>query len=247
MQEIDKELLMELGLTKNEVEVYLKLLMSGSVTVNVIAERTGLHRQACYDALDRLLEKGFVNFVIVDNKKRFQALPPEQILVYIEEMKNRIMNMVPALKNIGKIAEEKSFVEVYKGKNALRVILRDIINTLKEEGGELFVTGVEETKFLEYDKPAIERYIQDMRKFGLKERLLAMEGTKTFFSGAQSEYRFLPKKFFNPNPIYIYGDNIVFMIWGTPIYTVKIQSKNIVDLNRKQFMMLWRIAKKRRT
>jgi sugar-specific transcriptional regulator TrmB len=83
MMEIDKDVLRELGLTNNEVDVYLKLLMSGSVTVNTLAERTGMHRQACYDALDRLLEKGFVSFVIKNNKKNFQALPPEQLIANV--------------------------------------------------------------------------------------------------------------------------------------------------------------------
>ncbi len=246
MEEVNKELLVELGLTNNEVEVYLKLLMSGSVTVNVIAERTGLHRQACYDALDRLLEKGFVNFVLKDNKKHFQALPPEQILVYVEEMKSRISDMVPILNALAKRAEEKSFVEVYKGKNANRIVLRDIINTLKEKKQDVCILGVDETKFFKNDKAAIEKYILDMRKFGFKERLITVEGAKTFISGAQSEYRLLPKKYFNPNPMYIYGNKVVFLIWGDPLYAIMIRNSNISDLNKKQFEMLWKIAKKRK-
>lgn len=244
MSEIDKDFLMELGLTKNEVEVYLKLLMSGSVTVNIIAERTGLHRQACYDALDRLLEKGFVNFVVKDNKKHFQALPPEQILGYIEEMKNRMSDMLPKLKEISKRASEKSLVEVYKGKNVVRVLHRDVIKTLKENKGEVHITGVDESQFLKYDKRAIEKYIWDMRKFGFKEKLLSAEGSTVFFPGSQSEYRLLPKKYFNPNPTYIYGDKVVFIVWGTPLYAIMIKNSKIADINRKEFEMLWKLAKK---
>ena len=246
MEEVNKELLIELGLTKNEVEVYLKLLMSGSVTVNVIAERTALHRQACYDALDRLLEKGFVNFVLKDNKKHFQALPPEQMVTYIEDMKGRISDMVPVLNALAKRAEEKSFVEVYKGKNANRMVLRDIINTLKEKKQEVCIVGVDENKFFKNDKAAIDKYIQDMRKFGFKERLIAEEGAKTFVSGEQFDYRLLPKKYFNPNPMFIYGGKVVFFIWGDPLYVIIIRNSNVSDLNKKQFEMLWKIAKKRK-
>lgn len=246
MAEVNKDLLMELGLTKNEVEVYLKLLMGGSITVNTIAERTGLHRQACYDALDRLLEKGFVNFVLKENKKYFQSLPPESILTYAEDIKDKISNMVPQLKQIASAPMEETSVEVYKGKNALRTVLKDIIRILKEDEGEVLVSGVEESKFIEYDKPAIDKYILDMKKFGFKEKLLAMEGTKVFVSGSQSEYRLLPKRFFNPNPMFVYGNRAVFLIWGTPSYAIIIENEKIADLNKKQFKMLWKIAKKRK-
>ena len=240
---IDRKLLLDLGLTNNEIEVYLKLLMSGSVTVNTIAERTGLHRQACYDALDRLLEKSFVNFVNKDNKKHFQALPPEQLVNYIEEMKERMAEMLPQLKKIEDASREKTLVEVYKGKNVLRFVYRDIQKTLREGNWELLITGVEESKFLEYDKPGIERHINNMKKFGFKEKLLAVEGTKIFFPGEQSEYRLLPKKYFNPNPTHIYGNKIVSIIWGEPVYAIAIKNKEIADANRKQFQMLWKIAK----
>lgn len=244
VENIDRKLLLDLGLTNNEIEVYLKLLMSGSVTVNTIAERTGLHRQACYDALDRLLEKGFVNFVIKDNKKHFQALEPEKVLAYIEEMKNRFSEMLPTLNKISQLPKESTVVEVFKGENTLRFLYRDVLATLKKTGGELLVSGVEESKFLEYDESVIERHIHNMKKFGFKEKLLTMQGTKFFFPGEQSEYRLLPKRFFNPNPMHIYADKVVFIIWGTPVYAVVIKNREIADANRKQFYLLWHMAKK---
>lgn len=243
-KKVDREVLFELGLTNNEVEVYLKLLMSGSVTVNTIAERTGLHRQACYDALDRLLEKGFVNFVIKDNKKHFQAFPPEQLLTYVGELGDKIQEMMPQLKQIANIPKDKTFVEVYKGKNVMRTIHRDVLKTLKEIKEPLLVTGVEEKEFLKYDKTAIEKHITDFKKFELKEKLLAREGAKTFFPGPQSEYKLLPEDHFNPNPTYIYGDKVVFLVWGTPLYAVMIKSKQVSDIHKKHFEMLWKIAKK---
>ncbi len=82
---MNKEILKELGLTHNEVEVYLTLLRSGSISVNRIAEKSGLHRQAVYDALDRLLEKGFVNYVIKNTKKHFAGINPEKIVEYLRE------------------------------------------------------------------------------------------------------------------------------------------------------------------
>ena len=82
---MDKDILKEVGLTTNETDVYLTLLKEGSISVNNIAEKAGLHRQAVYDALDRLLEKGFVSFVTRNNKKHFQGIHPQKILEYLQE------------------------------------------------------------------------------------------------------------------------------------------------------------------
>ena len=64
-----KEALLGLGLTSNETEIYLVLLNWGELSVNEIGSKSGLHRQVCYDALDRLVEKGFISFLINNNKK----------------------------------------------------------------------------------------------------------------------------------------------------------------------------------
>ncbi|VVC03958.1 Sugar-specific transcriptional regulator TrmB [Candidatus Bilamarchaeum dharawalense] len=242
---VDKNLLKELGLTNNEVEVYLKLLMSDSITVNILAERTGMHRQVCYDALDRLLEKGFVSYVVKEGKKNFQALPPEQLVVYAEDMKSRLEQMVPDLKKVSLMPKDETFVEVYKGKNVVRTILRDMLDHMKRTRETALIFGVDESKFKEYDQPATEKYINDLRKFNLREKLLSFEGATEFFSGPQSEYRLLPIEFFNPNPTYVYGDKVVFLVWGSPMHAVMIKSKEAADVNRKQFNILWKLAKKR--
>ena len=85
-----KETLSNLGMTKNEIEIYLTLLNAGEMSVNEIATRSGLHRQVCYDGLDRLLDKGFVSYVTRRSKKFFKPLYPDKILDYLEERKNLV-------------------------------------------------------------------------------------------------------------------------------------------------------------
>ena len=83
-----KETLASLGLTKNEVEIYLTLLNANELSVNEIGTKSGLHRQVCYDALDRLLEKGFVSYIVKDSKKFYKALNPDKILTYLDNKKD---------------------------------------------------------------------------------------------------------------------------------------------------------------
>ena len=126
------EILRKLGMTQNEVEVYLTLLNSGELSVNEIGTKSGLHRQVCYDALDRLLEKGFVSYIVKNNKKFFKPLQPEKILDYLEEKKLEINSILPKLNAMFVKEKEEAQVEVIKGKNVLRTILNDIFRMIQK-------------------------------------------------------------------------------------------------------------------
>ncbi len=248
-----KEALLGLGLTSNETEIYLVLLNWGELSVNEIGSKSGLHRQVCYDALDRLVEKGFVSFLINNNKKHFRALHPLKIMDYLEEKKNEIglkklgiTKVLPELTNLFNLHQEETQIELIKGKNVMRTIYHDIIKTILEKKETLLALGIDERKFLEYDRIAIKQYLTRLKKNKLKERLLSKESATTFFKGPQSEYRLIPDNLFNPTPTHIYGDKIAIIIWGKPTYGIIITNKEVSDAYRKYFQLLWKIAKKRK-
>ena len=240
-----KETLLKLGLTKNEVEIYLTLLSSGEISVNEIGSKSGLHRQVCYDALDRLVEKGFVSYITKNNKKFFKPLKPEKLLDYLDEKKNEINSILPELNSMFVKEKEETEVEVIKGKMVLRTIYNDIIKILKKTREPLLAMGIEEGKYLEFDEIAITQYINKLKRNKLKEKLISKQSSTKFFEGSQSEYRLIPDELFNPNTTHIYGDKVAIIIWGPPAHGIIIKSKQVADANRKYFKMLWKIAKKR--
>src|SRR3989338_10108245 len=120
-----KETLKSLGMTQNEIEVYITLLNKNELSVNEIGNKSGLHRQVCYDALDRLLEKGFVSYITKNSKKFFKALNPEKILDYLEEKKQEVNSILPELNTLFKTEKEETNVEVIKGKMVFRTIYND--------------------------------------------------------------------------------------------------------------------------
>lgn len=241
-----KEILRNLGMTPNEVEIYITLLNSGELSVNEIGSKSGLHRQVCYDALDRLLEKGFVSYVLKNNKKFFTPLRPEKLLDYLDEKKQEISSILPELIAMFKKEKEETKVEVIKGRHVLRTVYNDIFRVLKKKNEVLYAMGIEETKFLEFDRIAIKQHISKLRKNRLREKLLSKESATYFFEGPQSEYRLIPDYLFNPNPAHIYGHKVAIIIWGSPAYGIIIENKEVADANRKYFQMLWKMAKKRK-
>ncbi len=240
-----EKILKRLGMTNNEVEVYLSLLKSSELSVNDVAFRSGLHRQVCYDALDRLAEKGFVSSIKKDNKKFFMALNPKKILDYLENEKEEVLSILPKLQSMIPKQNDEANVELLKGKLVLRTIYNDIFGEIRKGKQPLYAMGIDEEKFIEYDEIAIRQHILRMKENGLKEYLLSRTSATYFFEGRQSEYRLLPDALFNPNPTHVYGDKIAIIIWGNPVYGIIITNRQIADANRKYFKLLWKNAKTR--
>src|SRR3989344_2673691 len=100
--------LKELSLTDNEIKVYLVLLEHGVLNPTKLAEKTGLHRSYIYDTLERLLDRGIVNTILINNKKNYQAVDPK-ILREIFELKLRQLDTIlPKLASLFQSSKEET-------------------------------------------------------------------------------------------------------------------------------------------
>lgn len=242
-----KDVLRGLGMTHNEIEIYLVLLNGRDMGVNKIASESCLHRQVCYDALDRLVDKGFVTYAVKSGKKLFKALEPEKILDYLEGKKQEVESVLPKLTGMFMKEKGETDVDLLKGKNVIRSMYNDILRTLSETGDTMCAMGIDENKFLAFDEDTIRGYILKMTRSNFREKLLTKKGTAFFFEGTQSEYRLLPRKAFSANPTtHMYGTKTAIIIWGNPVYGVIIDNEQVTETNRRFFRMLWNTATPRK-
>jgi len=240
---MNEEILREIGLTDYEIKIYLALLEHGQISAYELAERTGLYRQAVYDAINRLIEKGYVNSVKEGKSNLYKAIDPEMILEYLNEKTESFKQIIPQLGSLQKKSAEKVIVETYKGKNAVRICLKDVVKELRKFGGVNLCTAVDEKKFEEKYKLVIDQYERDMLHYKLKEKVILKKGVKGILNSGTSTYRHIEEKFFNPNPTQIYGNTVSIIILGNPTHLIIIRSKEVADSYRKQFELLWRAAK----
>ncbi len=87
--------LKDLGLTDNEVRIYLVLLKHGMMNPYKIADKTGLHRGYVYDALERMQEKGVVSSILKDGKKHYQATAPSSLIELLKLKLEALLKAVP--------------------------------------------------------------------------------------------------------------------------------------------------------
>ncbi len=246
---MDTGILRKIGLTANEVKVYLQLLKSGTSTAYEIGKQTGIYRVHVYDKLEQLMDKGLVTHVYSGAKKYFQATHPTRIKQYLEDQKRalevqeqEVDSILPELEAMTKVPKEDTFVEVFKGKEGLKYFLKDIIKTKKE----VLITGIDDQKYQDALPIFMKQYFRDIRNNNIRERVITLKKLGVFLFEKElaptTHYRFLEEKQLNPTNTYTYGDKVVIVTWGTPVMAVMIKNGSIAETYRNHFEHLWSIA-----
>ena len=246
------EILKKIGLTENEIKIYLELLKSGSSTAYEISKRINIYRVHVYDKLEQLINKGLVTYIYKSSKKHFQATNPSKIKDHLEEKKKEIENqekdvdkILPELNNMLKIKKEDTYVEIFKGIEGLKYFLKDIIKTEKE----VLITGIDDKKYQDNLPLFMKQYFRDLKLKKIKERIIT-ENKKNIFLfdkklAPTTNYRYLKNNEFNPTNTFIYGNKVVLVTWGNPVTSVMIKNDLIAKTYKSHFEHLWKIASKK--
>ncbi len=245
----EHDILKQIGLSENEATIYLMLLSSGSLSVYDIASKTGIYRPNVYDKLETLLNKGLVSFVIKNTKKYFIATEPEKIEEYLDEEtdkitinKEKLKTILPQLSAMANMPQIFTKVEVFEGKEGLKVFLRDILRTAKE----VLITGIDDAKYNEALPTFLPKYLKELKTKKIKERVITADRPNIFlFDNSSTTYRFLSEKEFNPTNTFIYADKVAIVSWDFPPTIIRIENKNMANTYRQHFEQFWKVAKKR--
>lgn len=241
------EELKELGLRENEIRIYLALLKSGTSTPAQIAEKTGFSRPYLYDALDRLQEKEIVNVIFIKNKKHYQATNPEHLSEQLSYKLEKIERVIPELIKFIQPSKEEINVELHKGKNVYKVLLKDITSTLKNNE-EVFIFGIDDNVLANLDPHYVTNlsiYFSKLKRKQIKEKVIVKNGATILKEAKTTHYRFLQADFIGNTAFEVYNDRVAIFLWGIPSYLILIKNKDVAHSYKKQFDILWEKAKER--
>jgi len=241
------QLLREIGLTETETKVYLSLLSLGTTSAGKIVEATGLYRKNLYDALNKLVEKGLVTYVIEKKIKYFQPKSPENLLRYLEEKKNLISQKevemekhLPELQAKFNSLNQEIESQIYRGTEGIKTILKECLN--HKEVLFIGATGDVENR-LPYFWP---QYNKKREKLKCRWRLLLVHEArnKPITQSKYYQYKVLPKILSGLNVIYIYGDYVANVLWLEKPLAFVIKHRKLADNYRKYFEYLWKSVTK---
>lgn len=232
--------LKELGLTDNEIKVYLILLENGILNPTKIAEKTGMHRSYIYDTLERLLDRGVINTVLVNNKKHYQPVDPK-VLRETFELKLRKLNAIlPNLSGLFQATKEETRVELHRGKRVYRTLLKYLIANMKKND-IIYVLGANESAIESVEPIYLKQYFNIIKEKNVKEKIIIAKGNKKIKQEGLI-YKELNSKCLDETTIAIHHSKVFIFIWGNPYYLIMLENLKVANTYKKQFELMWNIA-----
>lgn len=239
-------MLQELGLSPNESRIYEALLELGEAGVSDISTRTSIHRRNVYDAINRLVEKGFATTVVGTKENKYIPIEPNKFLETIEEKKENLQKILPQMQSLFLNHKVKEGIYIYKGVEGLRNILRDVLNV----GQTCYTIGGKGIWANPPTAPFTEWYLKETQKRNIKSYTLfdttAKELVKKMPKSNNIIYRFLPDKYSSTAVVDIYGDRVAVYTGASLQETVDenvtifmMISQNLADSYRQWFQFMW--------
>lgn len=228
--------LRDIGLSRNEAEIYICLSKEKNQTASKISKETKINRSVTYFVLQSLMDKGLVNCVTVGGVKRFSSTNPDAIRRFIKNKEELFKNILPKLKALEPTAKNEIKVEVFQSIKGGLVVMEDILKSCNE------YVAFGEDPFQKILGTLAEQYIRKMKERGVKERVLVPLGQKVL-KGENTSVRYLPKEISLPSLTAVYGNKLAIAIFEQPYYIIVIESKELARTYNSFFELLWKIAK----
>jgi sugar-specific transcriptional regulator TrmB len=240
-----EKILEEIGLSKNEVTTYLKLIELGPSTAVEVAKGTRLHRPNVYDALNKLVKRSLVGYFLKEKVKYYEVLDPEQLMTLMKAKELELQKIMPELKVLQLTAKPSTNVAVFEGIMGARRMMTDMINNTKN----LYVLGVPK----DYAPTLGEGWVKQWHETRVKKKVtfhhIVNEDyyprrIKFLKSLKHTSIKFLPKKYNSPNVLWIYDKGIV-LNFMQPFVCVRILSQDAAKSFKQYYKMLESMALKK--
>jgi len=233
-----KKILEQIGLSRNESEIYLALLDLGPSSITKISEKTAIHRPLIYKALPDLLEKKLVSQTQKGKSVLYVAEPPNRLESIFDELKYSFFESLPDLEDAYEANNKKPKVRFLEGKDGTKRVFDDVVRSLRK--GDTFYRYTSNAKGVEKKDRFVPRVYWTMRDSKKLERLV-ITNEKTAKKKLEKLDRFvktIPEdeehKFeFNVTQV-IYGDRVAFIDYNSETAMI-IESKTIADFQKHIF------------
>jgi len=244
-----EQTLEELGLTKNEIKIYIFLLKMGEITTGIIISETGIANSRVYESLNSLINKGLVTYNVQKDGKHFQAASPKIFLKLQEQRRKKIQEIIPNLEELQskKLSETKT--AVYEGYLGFKTAFTKIIEDCPKNK-TIHILGFSEppTK-----KESLRLFLSNMNlKSAAKNQKLKIildnSVRKTFGKDRKqeknTEVKYMPEGYISPAAIDVFEDYVYIFLWEDKPFVFMIKNKTIANSFQTYFDFMWKIAKK---
>lgn len=249
-----KQTLIELGLNKKEVDVYLILLKNGSKSPAEISKLTKINRATVYNLCRQLQKFGLVEEETGVKKTTFIPLPPKNLekitkeeLKKIEEKSKLIQR---AISEISLIKQDNEYpvpkIRFVEEKNVESFIYENMskwVESLKENDKTWW--GTQDSTFSEnFDEFTDwywkQEYAKEIKMFLISNDTPTERKVAQKHRGPNRDVRF-SKNVDVTSSVWVGGDYLIMIVTNKkPFYLLEIHDKTLAHNMRESFKTLWR-------
>lgn len=159
-----------------------------------------------------------------------------------------------------RLVKEILDIQMLDGPDCIRVLYDDLYDTVREDGGEILLSNIDENKFMDFDPDTLKLHLlRTGDRPDISHKLLFRHGDTNILRpelfeplgegeklpiASESEWRWLPENLFGLASTAIYGDKYAVILWGDHTRVVITHNPSMADTFRKQFMAIWEGAEK---
>lgn len=240
--------LTSLGLSDKQAKLYTYLLKQPkrAETVFSIAKDIDMPRSTVYITLQELEAKRLVSSFKKNNVLHYLTADPSRLARDLEEKKEVLNSLLPALHNLAKEAAFSPSVQTFTGALGVKIVFDDIFNNPIEHGVKEFHT-LSHPRLVEYMPKQFPKYMENKKRLNLKTKMLApafvaKNGPAEYNSNSHRDTRYLPPEFSFEGTLIIYGKKTaLFSHNGNEVYSMIVDSPAITEMLDAIFMCLWNL------
>ena len=140
------------------------------------------------------------------------------------------------------VRKKDRIVETYEGEGANKKLVEDLYDTLQKTGGEILIAHLDEGDSIKnLELSWLAEQIRKRKEAGITHRLLVQTDDPNLIPPLDS-YRCIPKEFFSPYPLYIYGNKLALVSWEPSPRVVVVDDEHFAESARKLFNFIWKHA-----
>ena len=239
--ENEQELVQALGLSEQEIAVYLAALELGEANIQEISRKSGVKRTSIYNFIDTLKERQLLSEIKKGKRKFYSAVSPHHL---VDEQKSKVASverLIPQLLAVQNTGRNKPRVSFFEGIEGIKEIYA---MTLREK--QIIYAWEDLDKAVGMLPPVfLKNYLKERTAKNIPARCIdrdtpsAREWTAKNDALIARESRFIQSAEFGTE-IDVFGDKVAFFRWDKQRpFGVVIDDAGIAAALRVAWQELW--------
>lgn len=244
---IQKQILLNIGLTDTEASIYICLLENGLLNITEISNFSGCNRVQIYSAIPRLGEKQLVWESIKGKRKYFFAENPENLENIFYEQKMKFRDTISVLKKQYEKKLTLPQLRTFYTKESIRHIFDDIIETLRHWETYYRYSSRKQDHMRDFLSDSYRKKRKDKEIWRMvitSDELMKLKEEKR--KDINREMVAIPRQYD------LFEDNVTKVVYGNKVAVIDynsntsfiIENKKFADFEKKIFKLLFKYLRK---